>query len=641
MSGVVFVVTVPSENHEKSLKKSITTLINKEKPLPSNNQSVISKYVVKAQEKSASLNRKLNKESKLLNNWKHTLMRSKSLEKLPKCLNECRRESSVSFKDDEVITQFPMEKELKNILEKLNIDNASWTLCENDTYWQVVFPSKSGWQCEEILEALKDNKIGRRCRSIVSVIPCNLYYHSDSETNRNSEEYNISNVDLKQQAKEKDTGWSRFLTSIRARLTVAQLVESIKSDALLTFDFVCLLIIATVLCAIGLVENSNVYLLSSMLISPMMGPVMAATFGTVIRDSQLQKIGVNNALIGLGLATFVGFCYGTVICLFCNKYGENDWPTFEMTSRGEIRTLWVGCLIALLSGAAVALGILGDNVASLVGVAISTSLMPPAVNAGLLWSLASLYSIKGNDSISLSLPHHHYSQDTAIELAALGGMSICLTFVNIVCIYLAGILVFKIKEVAPMTSKDQAKRRFWKHDIKIARDYNRTFQNDDAKALYDQLQKELNYQVMSDHVQDSGYNRNNRHHSTDYLREKPNGSWGFSQYTWSPCTNDQQFNRPTVQELHHLYKHLLEKKYGFVGSRKPSRAWSNQQQMFEEENYPVSEQDLVIDIPEVNNGSESPLLPVNSSDNSANGYFSRPKRFTVTPSSSDPLKENT
>lgn len=49
--------------------------------------------------------------------------------------------------------------------------------------------------------------------------------------------------------------------------------------------------------------------------------------------------------------------------------------------RGEIRSLWVGCIIALLAGAAVALGILSDNVASLVGVAISTSLMPPAVNA--------------------------------------------------------------------------------------------------------------------------------------------------------------------------------------------------------------------------------------------------------------------
>lgn len=49
--------------------------------------------------------------------------------------------------------------------------------------------------------------------------------------------------------------------------------------------------------------------------------------------------------------------------------------------RSEIRSLWVGCLVALLSGAAVALGILSDVIASLVGAAISISLMPPAVNA--------------------------------------------------------------------------------------------------------------------------------------------------------------------------------------------------------------------------------------------------------------------
>jgi uncharacterized membrane protein len=49
--------------------------------------------------------------------------------------------------------------------------------------------------------------------------------------------------------------------------------------------------------------------------------------------------------------------------------------------RGQIRSLWVGLLVALPSGAAVAIAILVDNTASLVGVAISASLMPPAVNA--------------------------------------------------------------------------------------------------------------------------------------------------------------------------------------------------------------------------------------------------------------------
>lgn len=70
-----------------------------------------------------------------------------------------------------------------------------------------------------------------------------------------------------------------------------------------------------------------------MLISPMMGPVMAGTFGSVIHNKSLQKIGVQNELFGLGLATFVGFVYGTIICLITDKYGNQDWPTYEMTSR--------------------------------------------------------------------------------------------------------------------------------------------------------------------------------------------------------------------------------------------------------------------------------------------------------------------
>lgn len=68
-------------------------------------------------------------------------------------------------------------------------------------------------------------------------------------------------------------------------------------------------------------------------IATFQGPVMAGTFGSVIRDKALQKMGVQNEVISLGIATFIGFCYGSLICLLTDKYGENDWPTLEMISR--------------------------------------------------------------------------------------------------------------------------------------------------------------------------------------------------------------------------------------------------------------------------------------------------------------------
>ena len=62
------------------------------------------------------------------------------------------------------------------------------------------------------------------------------------------------------------------------------------------------------------------------------------------------------------------------------KHIQNN---FSMTfwRRGLLRGLGVGVAIALPSGAGVALSILGGNTGSLVGVAISASLLPPAVNA--------------------------------------------------------------------------------------------------------------------------------------------------------------------------------------------------------------------------------------------------------------------
>lgn len=60
---------------------------------------------------------------------------------------------------------------------------------------------------------------------------------------------------------------------------------------------------------------------------------MAGTFGSVIGDAKLQKTGVQNEVISLGIATLIGFCYGVIICLATDKYGDTNWPTYEMTSR--------------------------------------------------------------------------------------------------------------------------------------------------------------------------------------------------------------------------------------------------------------------------------------------------------------------
>lgn len=226
--------------------------------------------------------------------------------------------------------------------------------------------------------------------------------------------------------------------------------------------------------AFGLVEDSTVFLVASMLISPLMGPIIAGIFGTAIKDRSLQLLGLKNELFGILLAIFMGFIFGLVVCtVYGERYGIGEGLTSEMLSRCKLHSLYVGVITALFSGAAAAIGILGGNTGPLVGVAISASLLPPAVNSGLLWALACIYKLFERDDSKYTnvIKSNSYSDNQATELAILGCLSLCLTISNVICVYLMGILVLKIKEIAPVISSNN--REFWKHDIKIARDLNK------------------------------------------------------------------------------------------------------------------------------------------------------------------------
>lgn len=116
----------------------------------------------------------------------------------------------------------------------------------------------------------------------------------------------------------------------------------------------------------------------------------------------------------------------TAGCMKTLPIAEADWPTEEMMSRGTMTTFFCGIPIAFFSGLGVAVGLLDSQTNSLVGVAISASLLPPAVNAGMLW----------------------ITHDPADEpLANEGTLSLALTLMNIGVIIIASMFMFRLKEV--------------------------------------------------------------------------------------------------------------------------------------------------------------------------------------------------
>jgi hypothetical protein len=63
---------------------------------------------------------------------------------------------------------------------------------------------------------------------------------------------------------------SDFKRSIRARLTVLQVVNAIRGQTLFSFDFLLLTILASIIALLGLLEDNPVILVASMLVSPLM-----------------------------------------------------------------------------------------------------------------------------------------------------------------------------------------------------------------------------------------------------------------------------------------------------------------------------------------------------------------------------------
>ena len=64
-------------------------------------------------------------------------------------------------------------------------------------------------------------------------------------------------------------------------------------------------------------ESSSVTLVASMLISPLMGPILAGIFGAVVGDSKLRNLGVVNELISLVICVLSGeFIHLNVSILF-------------------------------------------------------------------------------------------------------------------------------------------------------------------------------------------------------------------------------------------------------------------------------------------------------------------------------------
>lgn len=107
-----------------------------------------------------------------------------------------------------------------------------------------------------------------------------------------------------------------------------------------------------------------------------------------------SQAGSLSMAICAGIGVLIMIVFGGFIS--DTQYCAGEWPPAEMRSRGNLGSMWLNFLFAIASAVAIAVGLVNDNAASMVGTAISASLLPPAVNAGLFWGYAVVHSAYRN-----------------------------------------------------------------------------------------------------------------------------------------------------------------------------------------------------------------------------------------------------
>lgn len=198
------------------------------------------------------------------------------------------------------------------------------------------------------------------------------------------------------------------------------LYEGVEKGVQLDLNFIMLVVLSSVVAAIGLITDNVAVVIGAMVIAPLLGPNLALSLGTALGDLSLIRKSVQTLVVGILLAIAVPAALGIF------------W-SFDVTNHELMLRTSVGidsATLALASGAAAALSLTTGLSSVLVGVMVAVALLPPAAALGLMMG-------SGNTG-----------------LATGAGL---LLVINVVCINLASKIVFDIKGIRPHGWRDEKK----------------------------------------------------------------------------------------------------------------------------------------------------------------------------------------
>lgn len=198
------------------------------------------------------------------------------------------------------------------------------------------------------------------------------------------------------------------------RVSREELYTEISDAVNLNRVYMALVILSTIVAALGVLRDNTAVVIGAMVIAPLLGPNVGLALSTTLADWELGLNSIKTNLSGLLVALAISVGLGMLMTV--------DSELYHIASRTEVHMSDIA--LALASGAAGVLAYTMGMSTAVIGVMVAVALLPPLVVAGLLlgdmqWQLA------------------YYS--------------IVLLFTNIICVNLAGIATFILQGVRPRT----------------------------------------------------------------------------------------------------------------------------------------------------------------------------------------------
>lgn len=206
------------------------------------------------------------------------------------------------------------------------------------------------------------------------------------------------------------------------RISTVEMYEDVKEMVDLSWVYITLTIMSTVVAATGLMRDNTAIVIGAMVIAPLLGPNVGLCLSTTLGDQRLLIRSLKSLTSGFFMALLLSVIMGFLL--------QFDIETPELFSRTEVS--FGDIALGTAAGIAGVLSFTRGISAAVIGVMVAVALLPPLVATGL------------------------YLGAGEMDLA-LGAAILTITYV--ICFNLAGVVTLLVQGVTPKSWREKREEK--------------------------------------------------------------------------------------------------------------------------------------------------------------------------------------